>query len=771
MSHMSIRLRVAAVSVALACAAVGLWGQGAASALAEDLPVGSLSLAPADAAFYSATLRGKEQYDLVMQSNAWKKLKNMPTVQMGMMFLQFQLADPESPVAKAKEMLDAPENQELVALLADMAGEEMFVYGSADYLDLIDLFQSINTNNQFGPIIAAMQGEDADGDAAAAQQERVLKVLAENIDSLVVPDTVFGFKVTKSDEAMSQLERLEKVLTEMIAEEPKLEGSLTRKKIGDTEYLSLILTGEMIPWEEIEDQLPEGEDRDKIVEHVKEMTLEIVIGLQDEYVIVSIGDNAEHLATLGEGDTLSGVDEMEKLSEHADERLTGIGYASEALMTRASSTKEDLDSLKDLAEQLLADAEVDEDLKERIKADVAELTEDMVVYIPEPGAIASIAFLNETGTESFTYNWGTNPMIDGGQVLSMLNHVGSDPLVACVARGKYSPDSYATLVKWLKKGHGYFEDFGLPQMEEEERDKYAAIWPVLVPLLERLDTITGTKFLPAMADGQSAFVLDAKMSSNNWIKSLPVTAEELPLIEPAIVCGVTDAKMLVEAMSEYRTLVNDTLDKLEEVSDGEAKTDFRLEAPEMRKFDAGDVYFYRLPEEAGVEKRLAPNGGLSESVAVLSISPRTTVRLLESTPMELDGPLAEAGEHPGFGACYVNVAGLLDALTPWIDLGIRVGVSQFEGSAQDSNRVAQKEAEEGEEEKPAEESPEADAPADDAGPVIGDPANDTPTVRQIISQVHDAIDVFKVFQSYQSFSYLDDDIQVTHGQWQMTDTE
>lgn len=766
MSRMSIRFRVAAVSVALACATVVLWGQQVASAIADDLPVDSLSLAPADAAFYSATLRGKEQYDLVMQSNAWKKLKNMPAVQMGMMFLQFQLSDPQSPVAQAKEALEAPENQELLALLADMAGEEMFVYGSADYLDLIDLFQTINTNNQFAPIIAAMRGEDTQADAAAAQQAQMLKVLSENIDSLVVPDTIFGFKITKSDEAMSQLERLEKVLTDLIAQEEKLTGSFSRKKIGDTEYLSLVLNGEMIPWEEIEEELPEGEERDKIVAHIKEMTLEIVIGVRGEYVILSIGDNAEHLATLGEGDTLSGVDEIDKLSEFANERLTGVGYASEELMTRASSTKEDLDSLGELAEQLLVDAEVDDNLKDRIKADVAELAEDVAVYIPEPGAVASIAFLNDTGTESFTYNWGTNPIIDGSQVLSLLNHVGSDPLVACASRGKYSPESYATLVKWLKKAHGYFEDFGLPQMEEEERDKYAAIWPQLIPLLERLDTITGTKFLPAMADGQSAFVLDAKMSSNNWIKSTPVTAEELPLIEPAIVCGVTDAKMLVEAMGEYRTLVNDTLDKLEEISGGEAKTDFRLEAPEMRKFDAGDVYFYRLPEEAGVEKRLAPNGGLSESVGVLSISPRTTVRLLESKPMDLDGPLAEAAEHPGYGACYVNLAGLMDALTPWIDLGIRVGVSQFEGSHQDPARVFQND-----EETEGADAPAADdAPAEEGG-LLGDPANDSPSVRQIMSQVHDAIEVIKVFRVYQSFSYLEDDIQVTHGQWQITDAE
>jgi hypothetical protein len=761
---MSIRFRVAAVGLAFACVTSGLWAIGTSDANAADLPVGSLSLATADAAFYSATLRSKEQYDLVMQSNAWRKLKNMPAVQMGMMFMQFQLSDPQSPLAQAKEMLDAPENQELLAVLADMANEEMFLYGSASYLDLIDLLQTINTNNQFAPIIAAIQGEGRSGNAAAVQQQQMMKVLAENLDSLVVPDTVIGFKITKSDESLTQLERLEKILTDLIAQEPKLEGSLARKKIGDTEYLSLVLTGEMIPWEEIEDQLPAGEDRDKIVEHVKAMTLEIVLGVRGEYVILSIGDNAKHLATLGEGDTLGSSKEIQKLAVHADERLTGIGYASEALMKRISSTREDFNSLIELADRLLADAEVDEDLKDRIKADVVELTTDIATYIPEPGAVASIAFLNDTGSESFSYNWGTNPISDGTQVLSLLNHVGSDPLVACVSRGKYSPDSYATLVKWLKKGHGYFEDFAVPQMKAEERDKYAAIWPELVPLLKRLDKITGTMFLPAMADGQSAFVLDAKMSSNHWIEAAPATAEELPLLEPAIVCGVTDAKLLVKAMIEYRALVNDALNKLEEISGGEAKTDFRLEAPEVRKFEAGNVYYYRLPDEAGVEKRLAPNGGLSDSVAVLSISPRTTVRLLESTPMDLQGPLAEASEHPGFGACYVNLGGLLDALAPWIDLGIRVGVSQFSNTQQNLNQVAQNE--EGEE--AAEGSPKAEIEVE---VLLGDPADDTPTVRQIISQVHDFLDIVKVFQTYQSFSYLEDDIQVTHGQWQMADTE
>ena len=43
----------------------------------------SLDWVPADAVFYSASLRMKEQIDIVAKSNAWQKIKNLPSVQMG----------------------------------------------------------------------------------------------------------------------------------------------------------------------------------------------------------------------------------------------------------------------------------------------------------------------------------------------------------------------------------------------------------------------------------------------------------------------------------------------------------------------------------------------------------------------------------------------------------------------------------------------------------------------------------------------------------------
>ena len=47
-------------------------------------PVPSLDVVPADAAFYSAMLRNREQFDAIVNSKAFAKIKDLPYVQMGL---------------------------------------------------------------------------------------------------------------------------------------------------------------------------------------------------------------------------------------------------------------------------------------------------------------------------------------------------------------------------------------------------------------------------------------------------------------------------------------------------------------------------------------------------------------------------------------------------------------------------------------------------------------------------------------------------------------
>jgi hypothetical protein len=101
--------------------------------------ISSLKLVPADASFYSVSLRMKEQLDIVLKSNAWAKLKSLPAVQQGLQFVHAQMqSNPQAGMAMG--MLEQPENKQLLKLLGDMISSEVFIYG----------------DNAWGPVVKAM---------------------------------------------------------------------------------------------------------------------------------------------------------------------------------------------------------------------------------------------------------------------------------------------------------------------------------------------------------------------------------------------------------------------------------------------------------------------------------------------------------------------------------------------------------------------------------------------------------------------------------------
>ena len=74
----------------------------------------SLKFVPADVSFYSAMLRNREQFDLLMNSKAIAKLKQLPVIQMGLGMLKLQWENPQQEgVIAFKDFWQQEENQEL----------------------------------------------------------------------------------------------------------------------------------------------------------------------------------------------------------------------------------------------------------------------------------------------------------------------------------------------------------------------------------------------------------------------------------------------------------------------------------------------------------------------------------------------------------------------------------------------------------------------------------------------------------------------------------
>ena len=59
------------------------------------------------------------------------------------------------------------------------------------------------------------------------------------------------------------------------------------------------------------------------------------------------------------------------------------------------------------------------------------------------------------------------------------------------------------------------------------------------------------KLFPALADGQSALVIDFTAKSEKWFEQMPPATKPLPMLELALVASVSDAEKLREGVKTY----------------------------------------------------------------------------------------------------------------------------------------------------------------------------------------------------------------------------
>jgi hypothetical protein len=688
---------------------------------AEDTtrPAGSLSLVPAKAAFYTTILRGREQIEAIAKSRAWAKLMDMPVTKMGLELWKKEFSE-EGKLAFLYKLYQMPENKQLLELLGEMFSDEVFCYGGEGWDGITRTAQQLMGGAYFGRLFTAGVRWQA-GNAGELQARILLEILAENANSLRVPDLIIGFKLKTKDRATAQIKRLEGFLKGLAMQVPQLKDAVKREKIGTASFLVVALNGSMVPWDHIPiKSLEEKEGQfDALLKKLKELKLTLAVGIRDDYLLVSLGESTAPLQDLGKDKLLADSDEFKPLAKFADKRLTSIGYISPSLNKVVSTGQETADNLVAMIKGFIPKDSLNEQQIAQIDKDLKELAKDMKKFLPHPGAAMSFSFLNGRGYESYQYDWTKYPQQDGSKPLSLLNHVGGDPIFATVGRSKGSAAQYQFLVKWLKIGYGYVDQYALPLLPPQVKESYDQWTKKAFPILKKLDTVTATMLLPALKDGQIGFVLDARIKSKQWIQLLPETDKELPMIEPALLLGVSDAELFRKTLSEYRSLANLFLASLLDLAPGQVP-ELKIPKPTVKKVAGGEVYFYQFPDAWGIDKQIVPNGGVGEKVAVFTISMEQSKRLLASSPLKVKGgPLADS-KRALASATYFNFAGLMDAASPWIDLAVQKLVPVFTGGDDETEGI--------------------------------------------LKQVRTVVEVLKVFRSYASVTYVEEGVSVSHSE-------
>jgi hypothetical protein len=413
-----------------------------------------------------------------------------------------------------------------------------------------------------------------------------------------------------------------------------------------------------------------------------------------------------------------------------------VSYASARFAEQVGNVEGQIDQLSGMVRQAVPLAGLSSDLEKELLIDVDKVATYLKSKAAKPGAQSAYNYLTPAGIEAFGYSYTTESPFDASKNLTVLSHVGGDPIAFWAARGKSDPAQFDALVALVARAAYYAEEILVEKGEPEQKEAFTKVREQLQPMFDQLATVTRDKLIPAFADGQGALVLDAKSKSASWHVAMPPAKGELPMLEIGLVNGVSDAGLVKEAFSEYFTIAQQIWDKLHELSAGELKELFpqeiparTLTKPKSKEIPGGTVYYYTLPAETGLDAQLALNAGLSNTVMVTSLLPQFTARLIAETPLQGQGPLGKT-DRPLAAAGHLDFARLIEALEPWIDYGMTLALGP--GAAQNGQ----------------------------GGPTANIP-----------QQVHDTLTVLKCFRGASAVVYQEDKTIVTHLQCRFADLQ
>ena len=488
-------------------------------------------------------------------------------------------------------------------------------------------------------------------------------------EMIKVPELILGFKIKHKKQAVAQLDRLVMLATAMVKDVPPLKGRPQALQ-GRRRLLPVAGTGRQ------HDPLVRGSAReieenkgqfDDLVKHIKQTKLSISIGVKGNYILLGITSTVKDFEKLnGQGKLLIDRAELKPVRDNAEKSIVSVSWSSKALASSLAG-QFDLSGYPTRLKGLLALAsELKEERKKAIEKDLDALGEDMKGLTPDVGASLSFSYLTDTGYDSYDYAYEQGKKLKGLKC-TLQNHFGGKPIFAAASAFKCDGSSYKTMVKWIKTFYNHGEAVFMDMADDDQKDAFKKGAKEILPLFGRLDEATTKYLIPALGNSGLGVVVDAKWSSKKWHTEIPDFGKPMPMLEMGFLLGINDSKKFATAIKEYRTTLNELLEKGRAAApNNENIPEFKIPAPESEKGKNGTFLYYPVPEEAGLDKQFQPVLGIGKTVSVLCLSKKHADRLMGNTPLKVkSGPLARKGNLVSVYVLDWNA--FIDATSPWLE--------------------------------------------------------------------------------------------------------
>ncbi|MHC5057303.1 MAG: hypothetical protein ACYTKD_21730 [Planctomycetota bacterium] len=600
--------------------------------------LGAAVWVPEDVSVYSSMRHPARQSRQIWESNAVQNLVRLPLVQM----MWNQMAGSSEYQQGMAMPRGSPLVQEGLPVLKDAFSTEVFSCAGPEMVDALQALADIMNTMRLAGLEDALA--DRDGTSRGPEVLPLVEAILEHKDRLRMPSFLIGFKLTDEGAAKRFLDSwLPRI-------GPTPVGRIEKRPLGGVDFHVLELKGESIPERDMESVLRELEKErvprnrlNELAGFIRSRRVTIAVGILDGYLMLSIGEDMSLLSRWGQGPSLAASAELEPLRARYKQGLLSIGYSSARLSSLLVWTPEEIkELLREILVEKIPEEEFPAGLKSRLLKDVDLLAEE--VGVPTAGSALSFSFANR-GLESYTIGPPSDGMLDFSEPLSILTHRGRGPISVLASRAAENPGGYDTLVKWVRIGFGYFEDYAVPEMfGGEERREYEKVMRLARPFLVSIDKTTRQHLIPAIDGTQSLQLIDG----HGKLGKLPGgrrLAPEVPAPRLGVAVELKDPGKFVEAMGQYLAAAKTLLNGIRQAYPSQVPPGLDVPSPETEAAAGGKLLFYRLPWDMG--RDVFPCALLKEELLVLASSSELAAEMAGTVPMpagEVTAPGKAAGE-------------------------------------------------------------------------------------------------------------------------------
>ncbi len=649
------------------------WGLASTAKAVDIVKETGLQFAPSDADFFASSLRLSEQWQGFASSKFAKELLNVPYVKSAIEKFKNQWEDREGEIGRFRNNLENPALASLLKLGKDMVSEEFFIIGDSAWSEF--LLEVSSFSNDLNQVIAT------DGPQAAA--EFLLDLPKTEADAIPVPGLVVGFKLSDPNLLMVKLDELEGLLRFGLASlppaQPLLEG-LERVQDNKGPRLTWTLESSMIPWEII----PRRDEAsaaliDKLEELLDGRQICLTIGALKEYLVIGITEDAEAITQLGVEEGLAKHPHLKPVLDRRNEKIVSIGYVSDIMAEAQFESQLNNYFARQLTPQYkLAEIQnggIPTEF-ESIPDDLVWLDEQIAQHVPEPKGQTVVAYLTNDGQETWGYSRTKNVLLDSSKPLNILNQLGGDPMAMLAVRLQDHPEYFATARRIVRKVKEYLDVVpDLDILSEKEQEQWALGlekgWPILVQLADLWEH----EFMPAMKDGQHAWVFSGgNLLSKQWVKDMPPSNSELPLPEIALVTGVSDREGLSNAFKHLFEILDSVVEIAREAEPDKIPSGYEIPRPVRDESVTSNArYTYPIPDDCPVPKSMAPQALFTDKFLITAYSDKQVESLAKSKALSVSPGIIEDKRNYS-AAAYLDFGRITAFAKPWIVYAIETNV-------------------------------------------------------------------------------------------------